>query len=79
MGAFKFAKAIEVFFTFACGSIIGHIQIPPGVVIVDTVPSMAGGWPVIGCAVYNIAGDILATAEGSEEVGEIVADTFMGT
>ena len=33
---------------------------------------------ILGCAIYNVAGDILATAEGGEEIGEIVADAFVG-
>ena len=78
MGTFEFAKAIEVSFTFACGDIIGHIYIPPSVVIIDAVPSMVCQRTVIGCAVHDVARYILAPAEGGEEVGEIVADAFMG-
>ena len=33
---------------------------------------------IIGGAIHNIAGDILTTAEGGEEIGEVIADTFMG-
>lgn len=78
MGAFKFADTINASFVLVCGNIIRHIYIPPGAVIVDAVPGVVGQRTVIGRAVYDVAGDVLATAEGGEEIGKIIADTFTG-
>ena len=58
--------------------IVGYIHIPPGVVVVYTVPSVLG-CGFVRSSVYNIARGILATTEGSEEIGEIIADTFAGS
>ena len=78
MSVFKFTETVWFFVILVGSGIIGHVQIPPGVVVVNAVPGVAGGWAVIGCAVYNAAGDVLATAEGGEKIGKIIADTFMG-
>lgn len=74
---FEFAETIEGFFALARGNIVSHIQIPPGAVIIDAVPSVSGGG-FVGNSVNNVAKDILTTAEGGEEIGEVVADTFAG-
>ena len=76
MGAFEFAEAVWFFIVLVGGSIVSDIYIPPGVIIVDAVPSVLGGG-FIRNAIDYIARDVLATAKGGEEIGEIVADTFM--
>lgn len=59
------------------GSIVGHIQIPPGVVIENAVPCMlCGGF--VRSAVHDVARNVLAAAECGEKIGEIIADAFMG-
>ena len=77
MGTFKFLESVWYFVVFVGSSIIGHIQIPPGAVIVDTVPSVVSG-AVVRSSVHHIARDVLTPAEGSEEIGEIVAAAFAG-
>lgn len=42
MGTFEFAESIGSLPVLVSGNIVGYINIPPGVVIVDAVPSMAG-------------------------------------
>ena len=42
MRTFKFAESVWFFVVLVGGSIVGHIHIPPGVVIVDSVPGVAG-------------------------------------
>lgn len=71
-------KAVGISIVLACGNIVGHIHVPPGVVIIDAVPGVLGGGFVRG-AVHNVARNVVATAEGGEEIGKIIADTFMGT
>ena len=78
MEAFEFAEAIGSLAVLVSGDVVGHIHIPPGVVVVNAVPGVAGGWAIIGCSINNVARDILATAEGGEEIGEIVAYAFAG-
>lgn len=43
MGTFEFAEAIGSLPVLVSGNIVGYIKVPPGVVIVDTVPGVAGG------------------------------------
>ena len=77
MRAFEFMKTINIFVVLTRGHIICYVHIPPGAVIVDTVPSVVSG-AVVRSSVHHIARDILASAEGGEEIGEVVADPFMG-
>ena len=70
-------KAIKCGVALVGSSIVGHVQIPQRAVIVDTVPSVLGDG-FVRSSVHYIARDILATAEGGEKIGEVVADTFMG-
>ena len=41
MRAVKLAKTVEIV-VFGCSGIVGHIYIPPGAVIIDTVPRVVG-------------------------------------
>ena len=77
IAVFEFADTVWFFVVLVGSSIIRYIHIPPGVVIIDAVPGVVGQGSVIGCAVHDVARDILASAEGGEEIGEIIADTFM--
>ena len=78
MGTFKLMKTIYFSVILTRRHIICYIHIPPGIVIIDAVPSMVLCGTIIGRAVHDVARDVLATAEGGEEVGEIVTDTFIG-
>ena len=77
MGIFKFADTINASFVLVCRNIICYIYIPPGVVIIDAVPGVLGGG-FVRSSIHYIARDILATAEGGEEIGEVVTDAFVG-
>ena len=78
MGTFKFLKTIKSSVILSCRHIICYIYIPPGGVVVDAVPGVGGKRMIVGCTVNNIARDVLTAAEGGEEIGEVVADPFMG-
>ena len=78
MRIFESVETVWFFVALVGGSIVGYIKIPPGVVIIDAIPSVGGQRTVIGRAVHNVAGDVLTTTEGSEKIGEVVADAFMG-
>ena len=78
MGTSKFVETVWFFVVLVGGSIVGYINIPPGAVIVNTVPSVVVCRTIIGCAVHNVTRDILATAEGGEEIGKIIANAFSG-
>ena len=74
---FQFLEPIENAFLLNCTNIVGHIYIPPRVVVANAVPSvLCCGF--VRCAVHDVARDVLATAEGGEEVREVVADAFTG-
>ena len=60
------------------GEVIGDINVVPGAVDEDAVPGVLGGTVGSGIAVDDIARDILASADGGEEAGDIVADTRFG-
>ena len=77
MRLFEFVKTIKGSAVLSCRHIIGYIYIPPGVVIIDAIPSVMF-YGFVRDAIDYITGDVLATAEGGEEIGEVVADTFMG-
>ena len=77
MGVFEFVKTINISVVLTRRHIICYVHIPPGVVVVNAVPSVVGQRTVIGCAVNNITRDVLTTTEGSEEIGKIVTYAFM--
>ena len=60
------------------GEVIGDINIVPSAVDQDAVPGVLGGTVGTGIAVNNIARDVLASADGGEEAGDIVANARFG-
>jgi len=56
------------------GEVIGDINVVPGAVDQDAVPGVLGGAVGARIAVNNVARDILASADGGEEAGDIVAN-----
>ena len=56
------------------GEVVGDIDVVPGAVDQDAVPGVLGGAVGSGIAVNDIAWDSLASANGGEEAGNIVAD-----
>ena len=57
------------------GEVVGDINVVPDAVYEDAVPGVLGGTVGSGIAVDDIAWDALASADGGEEAGDIVADT----
>ena len=60
------------------GEVVGDIYVVPGAVDQDAVPGVLGGTVGSGIAVDDIARDVLASADGGEEAGDIVADARFG-
>lgn len=60
------------------GEVVGDIDVVPGTVDEDAVPGVLGGTIGAGIAVDDIARDALASADGGEETGDIVADARFG-
>jgi len=56
------------------GEVVGDIYVVPGAVYKDAVPGMLGGTVGARIAVDDIARDVLASADGGEEAGDIVSD-----
>ena len=60
------------------GEVIGDINVVPGAVDQDAVPGVLDGTVGARIAVDDVAWDALASADGGEEAGDIVADTRFG-
>lgn len=60
------------------GEVVGDINVVPGAVYEDAVPGVLGGTVGSGIAVDDIARNVLASADGGEEAGDIVADARFG-
>lgn len=60
------------------GEVVGDINVVPDAVYEDAVPGVLGGTVGACIAVDNVARDVLASADGGEEAGDIVADTRFG-
>ena len=60
------------------GEVVGDINVVPDAVYEDAVPGVLGGAVGARIAVDDIARDILASADGGEEAGDIVADARFG-
>jgi len=56
------------------GEVVGDIDIVPCAVDQNAVPGVLGGTVGSGIAVDDIARDVLASADGGEEAGDIVSD-----
>lgn len=60
------------------GEVIGDINVVPSAVYEDAVPGMLGGTVGSGIPINDVARDALASADGGEEAGDIVADARFG-
>ena len=60
------------------GEVVGDVDVVPGAVYEDAVPGVLGGTVGSGIAVDDIARDILASTDGGEETGDVVADARFG-
>lgn len=60
------------------GEVVGDINVVPDAVYEDAVPGVLGGTVGACIAVDDIARDVLASADGGEEAGDIVANARFG-
>ena len=60
------------------GEIIGDVYVVPSIAYEDAVPGVLGGTVGACIAVDDVAWDVLASADGGEETGDIVADARFG-
>lgn len=60
------------------GEVVGNIDVVPSIAYEDAVPGMLDRAVGSGIAIDNVTRDALASVDGGEEAGDIVADTCLG-
>ena len=60
------------------GKVVGDIDVVPVAVDEDAVPGVLGGTVGSGIPIDDVARNTLASADGGEEAGDIVADARFG-
>ena len=60
------------------GEVVGDIDVIPSIAYEDAVPGVLGGTVGACIAVDDVAWDVLASADGGEKAGDVVADACFG-